>query len=101
MGTPEHRGRVRGVGGLVTPSLYFHKYIPRETTQTPKNDDPETSWKKEKAVILDHYNLMVKRMHGLTSQMKVEETHSVAHDQQIISSPIHEENIDQVKIIFT
>ena len=52
-------------------------------------------------MILDHYNLMVKRMHGLTSQMKVEETHSVAHDQQIISSPIPEENIDQVKIIFT
>ena len=27
LGTPEHSGRVRGVGGSVTPSVYFH--IPR------------------------------------------------------------------------
>ena len=101
LGTPEHRQRVRGVGGLVTPSLYFHKHIPTEPTQTSKNDDPETSWKKEKVLILDQYNLMVKRMHELNSQMKVEETRSVAHDQQIIPSPTHEEKINQVKVIFT
>lgn len=36
LGTPEHAGRVRGVGGFVKPNAYFH--IPRKTRDCVSKD---------------------------------------------------------------
>ena len=80
LGTPGHRGRVRGVEGLITPSFYFHKHIPTKPTKTQMKDDPKINWIKEKAQILEQYNLVVKCMHELNIQMKVEEACPDAHD---------------------
>ncbi|KAA0067725.1 uncharacterized protein E6C27_scaffold352G00380 [Cucumis melo var. makuwa] len=62
LGTPEHRGRVRGVGRLITPSFYFHKHIPSEPRETHITVDVDANWKKEKSQILSEYSQMAKQM---------------------------------------
>ena len=44
LGTPEYGGRVRGVGGFITPTVYFHTAKPRkskkvDTTQQIINEN--------------------------------------------------------------
>ncbi|TYK01573.1 uncharacterized protein E5676_scaffold451G001530 [Cucumis melo var. makuwa] len=43
LGTPEHRGCVRGVGELITPSFYFHKHIPLESRETQISVDVDAN----------------------------------------------------------
>lgn len=88
MGTPEHAGRVRGVGGLVTPSVYFHKPHPSSNTKNVAED--EQRWRKEKTQILTEYSQMAKLVQERKSQKR--------SDKQ--TSPISEENIDKVTYFY-
>ncbi|KAA0053273.1 putative transposase [Cucumis melo var. makuwa] len=77
--TPEHRGRVRGVGGLITSSFYFHKHIPSQPKETHITIDVDTNWKKEKSQILSEYSQMAKKMLKLKSLKRTRETSLDAH----------------------
>ncbi|KAL0561456.1 hypothetical protein IC582_001884 [Cucumis melo] len=103
LGTPEHRGHVRGVGGLITPSFYFHKHIPSEPRETHITVDVDANWKKEKSQILSEYSQMAKQMLKLKSLKRNRETSLDAHsgcnqnisEKQFISTSIHHtEKID-------
>ncbi|TYK24359.1 uncharacterized protein E5676_scaffold205G001410 [Cucumis melo var. makuwa] len=97
LGTPEHRGRVRGVGGLITPSFYFHRHIPSEPKETHITVDVDANWKKEKSQILSEYSQMTKKMLKLKSLKRTRETSLDAHsgcnqnigEKQFISTSIH------------
>ncbi|KAL0534262.1 hypothetical protein IC582_028551 [Cucumis melo] len=99
--TPEHRGRVRGVGGLITPLFYFYKHIPSEPRETHITVDVDANWKKEKSQILSEYSQMAKQT--LKSLKRNRETSLDAHsgcnqnisEKQFISmSNHHTEKID-------
>ncbi|KAL0555973.1 hypothetical protein IC582_004476 [Cucumis melo] len=97
LGTPEHRGRVRGVGGLITPSFYFHRHVPSEPKETHITVDVDANWKKEKSQILSEYSQMTKKMVKLKSLKRTRETSLDAHsgcnqnigEKQFISTSIH------------
>ena len=96
---------MRGVGGLITPSFYFHKHIPSEPRETHITVDVDANWKKEKSQILSEYSQMAKQMLKLKSLKRNRETSLDAHsgcnqnisEKQFISTSIHHtEKIDLV-----
>ncbi|KAA0059909.1 uncharacterized protein E6C27_scaffold108G002120 [Cucumis melo var. makuwa] len=76
LGTPEYGGRVRGVGGFITPTVYFHQAKPRKSNKvdtTQQIIDENEVLRKRIRELEQKVQSIPTSEHGSCSKSKVQE----------------------------
>ncbi|KAL4032724.1 hypothetical protein IC575_005805 [Cucumis melo] len=76
LGTPEYGGRVRGVGGFITPTVYFHQAKPRKSNKvdtTQQIIDENEVLRKRIRELEQKVQSIPTSKHGSCSKSKVQE----------------------------
>ncbi|XP_050936273.1 uncharacterized protein LOC127144405 [Cucumis melo] len=76
LGTPEYDGRVRGVGGFITPTIYFHQAKPRKSKKvdtTQQIIDENEALRKRIRELEQKVQSIPTSEHGSCSKSKVQE----------------------------
>ncbi|KAL0543802.1 hypothetical protein IC582_018907 [Cucumis melo] len=76
LGTPEYDGRVRGVGGFITPTVYFHQAKPRKSKKvntTQQIIDENEALRKRIRELEQKVESILTSEHGSCSKSKVQE----------------------------
>ncbi|KAA0062714.1 transposase [Cucumis melo var. makuwa] len=76
LGTPEYDGRVRGVGGFITPTVYFHQAKPRKSKKvntTQQIIDENEALRKRIRELEQKVQSILTSEHGSCSKSKVQE----------------------------
>jgi len=76
LGTPEYGGRVRGVGGFITPTIYFHQAKPRKSNKvdtTQQIIDENEALRKRIRELEQKVQSIPTSEHGSCSKSKVQE----------------------------
>ncbi|KAL0551968.1 hypothetical protein IC582_011061 [Cucumis melo] len=80
LGTPEYDGRVRGVGGFITPTVYFHQAKPRKSNKVDTTqqiiDENEALRKRIRELEQKVQNIPTSK-HGSCSKSKVQKKEKV------------------------
>ncbi|KAA0051591.1 hypothetical protein E6C27_scaffold174G001350 [Cucumis melo var. makuwa] len=80
LGTPEYGGRVRGVGGFITPTVYFNQAKPRKSNKvdtTQKIIDENEALHKRIRELEQKVQSILTSEHGSCSKSKVQEKEKV------------------------
>ncbi|KAA0068061.1 uncharacterized protein E6C27_scaffold238G00090 [Cucumis melo var. makuwa] len=80
LGTPEYGGRVRGVGGFITPIVYFHQEKPRKSNEvdtTQQIIDENEALRKHIRELEQKVQSIPTSEHGSCSKSKVQEKEKV------------------------
>ncbi|KAA0058937.1 hypothetical protein E6C27_scaffold98G001140 [Cucumis melo var. makuwa] len=76
LGTPEYGRRIRGVGGFITPTVYFHQAKPRKSNKvdtTQQNIDENEALRKRIRELEQRVQSIPTSEHGSCSKSKVQE----------------------------
>ncbi|KAA0059875.1 uncharacterized protein E6C27_scaffold108G001630 [Cucumis melo var. makuwa] len=80
LGTPEYGGRVRGVGGFITPTVYFHQAKPRKSNKvdtTQQIIDENEALRKRVRELKQKVQSIPTSEHGSCSKSKVQKKEKV------------------------
>ncbi|TYK08650.1 transposase [Cucumis melo var. makuwa] len=80
LGTPEYGGRVRGVGGFITPTVYFHQAKPRKSNKvdtTQQIIDENEALRKRIRELEQKVQSIPTSEHGSCSKSKVQKKEKV------------------------
>ena len=76
LGTPEYGRRIRGVGGFITPTVYFHQAKPRKSNKvdtTQQIIDENEALRKRIRELEQKVQSIPTSEHGSCSKSKVQE----------------------------
>ncbi|KAA0036550.1 uncharacterized protein E6C27_scaffold191G00530 [Cucumis melo var. makuwa] len=84
LGTPEYDGQVRGVGGFITPTVYFHQAKPRKSNKvdtTQQIIDENEAFCKRIREFEQNVQSIPTSEHGSCSKSKVQEKEKVLENE--------------------
>ncbi|KAL0536443.1 hypothetical protein IC582_025392 [Cucumis melo] len=102
LGTPEYGGRVRGVGGFITPTVYLHQAKPRKSNKvdtTQQIIDENEALRKRIRELEQKVQSIPASEHGSCSKSKVQEK-EVKEEEVIATTPMTKNEVN-VKVEVT
>ncbi|KAL0560430.1 hypothetical protein IC582_000835 [Cucumis melo] len=99
LGTPEYGGRVRGVGGFITPTVYFHQAKPRKSKKvdtTQQIIDENEALRKRIRELEQKVQSIPTSEHGSCSKSKVQEKE--VKEEEVIATMSMTKNEVNVKV---
>ncbi|KAL4037984.1 hypothetical protein IC575_001587 [Cucumis melo] len=96
LGTPEYDGQVRGVGGFITPTVYFHQAKPRKSNKvdtTQQIIDENEAFRKRIREFEQKVQSIPTSEHGSCSKSKVQEK-EVKEEEVIATTPMTKNEVN-------
>ncbi|KAL0554411.1 hypothetical protein IC582_008332 [Cucumis melo] len=100
LGTPEYGGRVRGVGGFITPTVYFYQAKPRKSNKvdtTQQIIDENEALRKRMRELEQKVQCIPTSEYGSCSKSKVQEK-EVKEEEVLATTPMTKNEVN-VKIV--
>ncbi|KAL0546157.1 hypothetical protein IC582_016063 [Cucumis melo] len=96
LGTPEYGGRERGVGGFITPTVYFHQAKPRKSKKvdtTQQIIDENEALRKRIRELEQKVQSIPTSEHGSCSKSKIQEK-EVKEEEVIATTPMTKNEVN-------